>query len=656
MNTAAGCQRTLHTMTGALNTFRTWLWAALALLSALPAASLAQPDADSIVRVSLVPDRSAARPGDQLALAILFEFEEGWHIHTNDPQIPPSWEGFVAKPTSITIDPTANIITGTIQWPKPMELKLDLGATGTPEPYAVFGGRSVAYLPIQIASTAVQAETTISVTYQACDDTTCMPAATVKLPLRLPLLAAGEPVPASASPDLFTDFNRAAFATLGQAPARDTRFRANVFGFQLAFDAGTAGGMVLLLLVAILGGFLLNLTPCVLPVIPLKVMALSHSAGNPARAKLLGLVMSFGVVAFWLAIGWAISAVSSFKAVNQLFQLPWFTIGVGAFILFMAVGMLGLFQFKLPGFVYMLDPKTESIPGSFLFGIMTAVLSTPCTAPFMGAAVAWATKQPQIATLSTFAAIGLGMALPYLVLAFFPNLLSWVPRSGPISELVKQSMGLLMVGVAIFFLGTGIDPLIREPVDDPMRWHWYLIAFVVTLAAAWTVGRTLKYSRSTPAIATTFVLALAATVAVAAFAHRQNDRGPIRWIGFTPERFEKARTEGKVIVLDFTAEWCLNCKALETSVLHLKDVAASLNAEHVIAMKVDLTGDNPAGQAKLKELNWVGIPLLAVFGPGNAQPVKYDSYTGAMVREAVAQAQGNLRSQAAPVRTQGGGD
>lgn len=656
MNTAAPSQRTLGTMTGALNTFRTWLWAALALLASIPAPVLAQPDPDSVVRVSLVPDRSAARPGDQLAVAILFEFEDGWHIHTNDPQIPSSWEGFVAKPTSITTEPTPSVITGAIQWPEPVELKLDLGATGTPEPYAVFGGRSVAYLPIQIASDATQAQTTISVTYQACDDTTCMPAATVKLPLTLPLLAAGEPVPASASPDLFTDFKRAAFATLGQAPARDTRFRANVFGLKLAFDAGTAGGMVLLLLVAVLGGFLLNLTPCVLPVIPLKVMALSHSAGNPARAKLLGLVMSCGVVAFWLGIGWAISAVSSFKAVNQLFQLPWFTIGVGAFIFFMAVGMLGLFQFKLPGFVYLLDPKTESIPGSFLFGIMTAVLSTPCTAPFMGAAVAWATKQPQVATLATFAAIGLGMALPYLVLAFFPKLLSWVPRSGPISELVKQSMGLLMIGVAIFFLGTGIDPLIREPVDDPMRWHWYLIAFVVTLAAAWTVGRTFKYSRSTPAIATTFVLALAATVAVAAFAHRQNDRGPIRWVGFTPERFEKARTEGKVIVLDFTAEWCLNCKALETSVLHLEDVAASLNADHVIPMKVDLTGENPAGQAKLKELNWVGIPLLAVFGPGNPQPVKFDSYTGTMVREAVAQAQGDLRSQAAPVRTQGGGD
>jgi thiol:disulfide interchange protein DsbD len=116
--------------------------------------------------------------------------------------------------------------------------------------------------------------------------------------------------------------------------------------------------------------------------------------------------------------------------------------------------------------------------------------------------------------------------------------------------------------------------------------------------------------------------------------------GPIAWVGYTPARFAEARSRGSVIVMDFTAEWCLNCKALEAGVLDTRRVVELLHSPGVVPMRVDLTTANPDGQAKLKELHWVGIPLLAVFGPGigYTDPIRYDSYTPEMVQAAVSRA------------------
>ena len=143
--------------------------------------------------------------------------------------------------------------------------------------------------------------------------------------------------------------------------------------------------------------------------------------------------MMLGVLSLWLSLGIAIALVSGFTATNQLFQYPAFTIGLGLFIGIMAIGMGGLFSIRLPNAVYMFNPKHDSWYGSFMFGIMTAVLSTPCTAPFMGAAAAWAATQAPILTLTVFGSIGFGMAAPYLVLAAYPQLVDKMPRAGAAS-------------------------------------------------------------------------------------------------------------------------------------------------------------------------------------------------------------------------------
>ncbi|MDX2132629.1 MAG: cytochrome c biogenesis protein CcdA [Planctomycetota bacterium] len=619
---------------------RSWFVRLVYALLLLAAPALAGAQTDSKVAISVVPERTTVRPGDQIAIAVRFEFEPGWHSHTNDPQIPPAWGSFPAVPTTIEPDGAQHLTVHPVQWPDGHEILLDLAGTG-PEPYAVFEGVAVAYVPVTVSPTAAgKASVTLRVGYQVCDDRTCQFPDTQTFAVVLTVVEPGTVTandPANA--ELFRGFDLNAFAATAPAKASSSAFQTNVFGLDIRFDAGGAG-LFALLGIALLGGFVLNLTPCVLPVIPLKIMGLSQSAGHPRRMLFLGVVMSIGVITFWLAIAAAMVFISGFKAVNQLFQLPVFTLGVGVFIALMAVGMLGLFTVQLPGVVYLVDPKTESVPGSFLFGVMTAVLSTPCTAPFMAGAVAWSTKQPVFVTLATFGAIGLGMAAPYLVLAAFPRLLARVPKSGPGSELVKKTIGLLMVAVAVFFLGSGLDPMLRQPIDPPIRLHWWLIAAIVVGTVIWLIAKTFRLTKSAPlraGVAVGGVLFAGATLAIV---RAVTDRGPIDWVAYTPERFEQQTAEGRVVVVDFTAEWCLNCKALESAVLHRPEIVGLLNGPGVTPMKVDLTGTNVPGQNKLKELNWVGIPLLAVYGPGLQQPITYDSYTPEMVREAIEKARG----------------
>ncbi len=618
------------------------------VLGGLPSA--AQPrrsDSSSKVRVSAVAAAAQVTPGGDVPVAIIFDHEPGWHIHTNDPQVPPELgEAEYYIKTEIEIDETdAGSLRARldhIQWPEPETI--DVAFLGVPVRYAVFSGKAIAYLPVTVPEDAPLGVTKldIRVTYQACDDTVCLfPVRGQTLNLEV------EIVDADHLPKKAMTVNSAIFAGFpievwqrirgGISPAETVAF--DLFGASFDLDVSRGLGIALLLAVAMIGGLLLNLTPCVLPVIPIKIMALSQSAGNRLRCFQLGAVMTIGVIVFWLGLGIIVASIAGFSATNQLFQYPAFIIGVGIFIAVMAVGMCGFFFFQPPQFVYAINPNHETYFGSFIFGIMTAILSTPCTAPFMGAALGWATKQAPTISLSTFASIGFGMALPYLVLSAWPGLLQWMPRAGPASELIKQVMGLLMLAAAAYFIGVGVSGLSVDPPDPPSIQYWWAVVSFVVSAGAWLSWRTFQI---TPSRTNRFLfvgLGVLVVLGSVAGGVRLTDEGPIDWDYYTPERFQQALADGKVVVLKFTAEWCLNCKALEQSVFRDPAVVALFGQGHVIPMKVDLTGNNELGNQKLSEVGRLTIPLLVVFAPDGTETFKGDFYTVQQVQDAIVAAQ-----------------
>jgi thiol:disulfide interchange protein DsbD len=564
---------------------------------------------------------TGVKPGGHITLALVLDIHEPYHINANNVK-----EGFIRTTIGLESIP-AEIRASTPVFPKPHQVEFNLG--GNKDKIDVFTGRTKIYVPIGATSAAKPGtvEVPIRINYQGCNDKACLPPTDLVHKAWLQIVE-----PSAAVQPL----NAEIFAGM-----KDGQDHINIafFGWDFNVEHPRFG---LLLFVAALGGMLLNFTPCVLPLIPIKIMSVSQAAGNRRRCLLLGASLSLGVVAFWLALAISVSSISGFDATNKLFQHPALTIGVGIIICAMALGMCGFFAVRLPQWVYGVNPSQESVPGSFLFGIMTAVLSTPCTAPFMGAAMAWAAGQPPAVTFGTFVAIGAGMAFPYLLLSAFPVLVHRIPRTGPASELIKQVMGLLMLAGGMYFLGTGLAGSIARPPDPPTQAYWWGVAFFIAAAGLWLAWRTIQV---TPRPGSRILFAgLGALFVVGAVGVgiRFTRGSPIKWVYYTPERLANAQKQKKVIVLEFTAAWCLNCHALEQAVLHNQNVVQALNSEPVTAMKVDITGNNLQGNQKLLEVGRRTIPYLVIYSPDGRQVFASDAYTVNRVLKALKEAEAAL--------------
>jgi thiol:disulfide interchange protein DsbD len=603
----------------------------LLLLSIILPSSLAQigPTKDDPVRVQTAWSVDRARAGEQFALAIIIDIKDGFHINADASQVQP-FEDFKPYPTRVqVVAATEGLTIETARFPpaKPIEVEYSSGALMS------FEGRAIIYLLMKLEEQVRPGliELKIELEYQACSDRYCLFPQKRRLKETLPLVESGAST-ARINQELFADLDSGALI-----PSIGT-VNFNLFGWAFSINTSSGFGWMVLLLTAAFGGFLLNFTPCVLPLIPIKIISLSHAARDRKRCFFLGFVMSAGVLVFWIGIGILIALVSDFTATNQLFQYPLFTILVGAIIGIMAFGMFGFFSVRLPQFIYMINPQQKSAQGSFALGILAAVLSTPCTAPFMGAAAAWAATQTPLTTLTTFAAIGGGMALPYLILAAAPTLVNRMPKSGPSSVLIKQVMGLFMLGAAAYFLGVGISSLLSMPPNPPSKIYWWPVMGLVASAGLWLAYRTTRLATH-KIIKTIFVSLGIILIALPIWgAVRLSSAGPIDWVYYTPERFDEAVKLRKIVVMEFTAEWCLNCKALEEGILHDHKITDLLANEDIIPMKVDITGSNPAGKAKLKEVGSLTVPLIVVFAPDGKAIFKSDFYTVDQLLNAVKRA------------------
>ena len=612
-------------------------------------------DSRDQVSVSVVVEPREVVPGNDFIIAVVLEHQKHWHTHTNNPQVPEALgdpEDYIA--TKIVIETPENspltIHEGFIQWPEPVVV--EVGFLDVPVDYAVYADKAVVYIPVSVSKDAKIGSVTckIRTIFQACDETTCMaPTPQEGQGLRweeygietsIEIVSSKEAASGNAHV-LFSNFDSSVFGKIHDGTAAPSeRVQFDLFGLQFDLDPSGSLGMLLLVLVAMGGGFLLNLTPCVLPVIPLKIMGLSKSGGTRKTTLILGIWMMLGVMALWLALGGAIAIFSGFTAINQLFQYPAFTIGLGIFIGVMAIGMGGLFSIRLPNFIYTFNPKQDSWLGSFLFGVMTAILSTPCTAPFMGAAAAWATTQSAIWTLTVFSAIGFGMAVPYLVLAAFPHLVDKMPKAGPSSDIIKQVMGLLMLAAAAYFLGVGLSGVFQQEGAPPTRLYLWAVALCVAAAGVWLAWRTLRITKRAGMRMIFLSIGIVMFVSSIVVGNRLTEVGPIEWEYYTPEILEDSLAEGDIVVLEFTAEWCLNCKLLESTVLHSPKVVAAFESDHVTPIKIDLTGNNIAGNTLLDEVGGLRIPLLIILAPDGEEIFRGDFYTVNQVLDAIATAQG----------------
>ena len=393
-----------------------------------------------------------------------------------------------------------------------------------------------------------------------------------------------------------------------------------------------AGGGALLaaMLAALLGGLILNVMPCVLPVLALKLAGALGGAGQSARRVRAGFLASAaGMMAFLMILALAVIAARAAGAAvgwGIQFQSPVFLAAVVVLIALFASSLAGTWEAALPQrWTTAMAQGRAGLAGDFAAGAFAALLATPCSAPFLGTAVAFAFGAGALSTLAVFAMLGLGLALPYLAVAARPGLIARLPRPGRWMLTVKRAMAGLLALTALWLLW-----VLSRSAGAP-------VAFMVgVLAVAAALAPVLR-RRALPVVGVAAALALAAPLAIPAPAARAAETAG--WMPFDPARIDARVAEGEVVLVDVTADWCLTCKANKTLVLDRDPVAGLMAEGAVVPMRADWTRPDPAITDYLARHGRVGIPLNVVYGPGAPDGIALpELLTSSVVLEAVERA------------------
>lgn len=394
-------------------------------------------------------------------------------------------------------------------------------------------------------------------------------------------------------------------------------------------------GLGLALLLALLGGLVLNLMPCVFPVLSIKALAmLNHHDQTPRQARLHGLAYTLGVLASFALLAGLLVAVKAGGAQvgwGFQFQSPLFVLVVAYLMFAVGLSLSGVFTIgaSVTGVGSSLADRS-GYTGSFFTGVLATVVATPCTAPFMGGAIGFALTQPTPALLAVFLSLGLGLALPYLLLSSWPALQRWLPRPGLWMERVKQALAFPMYGAAawlvwVLALQAGIDAVAAA-----------LGGMVLIAFAAWVYDS----SRHSSVFARRAGLGLAAVAllvaiggtglavrsfeATAGASHTlsANAAADRNWEPYSTERFEALRAKGDPVFLNFTAAWCITCLVNERVALSRPPVAEAFKAQGITYLKGDWTRQDPQISQVLDKFGRSGVPLYVYYPQGlQSKPV-----------------------------------
>ncbi len=390
----------------------------------------------------------------------------------------------------------------------------------------------------------------------------------------------------------------------------------------LAAAASAPTGWALALLLALAGGVLLNLMPCVFPVLSIKAMSLVGGAGADQRghglAYTAGVMLSFGALA-----GVLLGLRAAGEAVGWGFQLQSpIVVGVLIYVLFaLGLSLSGLFDFgtRLMGIGQGLTERNGHA-GSFFTGVLACVVASPCTAPFMGTALGVAVLMPWPMAMSIFLALGFGLALPMLLLSFSPALARRMPRPGPWMETFKQAMAFPLYLAVVWLLWV----LARQ--TDANGLAAVLIGMVLLAFALWLgQGRDRGPSLAVARHATVGLSLVLAVAALATAARFEADGAVVavdaHWQAWSPSRLETLRAEPQQAVLvNMTADWCVTCLVNERVALNTDTVREAMAAHDVVYLKGDWTRRDPAITAYLAEFGRNGVPLYVLYPPNGGEP------------------------------------
>ena len=405
-------------------------------------------------------------------------------------------------------------------------------------------------------------------------------------------------------------------------------------------------GIFTFLLFGFIGGFILNLMPCVLPVISLKIFGFVQQAGQ-SRQKIFrsGIAFALGIFAWFIALALLLIALKGagrevtwggFQFTNAYFVLV-----LSVIVLVFALNLFGVFEISLPqsmtrGLLSTTQRKDDL--GSFFQGVFATVLATPCTAPFLGTALGFAFSQSPVVILAMFVAIAAGMSAPYFLLSAQPAWLRFLPRPGPWMTHVKQFMGFLLLATLLFLLYVlGAQRGLEGAI-------WASCFLLVISVACWMKGAFVVPTASAAKRGVAVVLMLMLVLMSGIYfigdkfhsANIASADSRLRgdWQAFTPERLQAELEQGHPVFVDFTAAWCLTCKFNEANVLESHDVRDAFQRRGIVKLKADWTNGDPVITKLLQQFGRPGVPLYVLYPGKNGEPIVFpELLTKSMVLE-----------------------
>lgn len=557
----------------------------LFLLFVLTLPALAQLDlvtpggaaaANAKVTASLVSEVKSAAPGQPFRMAVKLVHAEHWH--TYGKELPPD---VIGKPTKLKWTLPEGWSVEELPWPATHEVDSTDGKKSQ-------GYDGTVHLPVKITPAGKagdSVEIVVKVDALVCNPQNCMPAKP-EAKFTLALADKAETDPANA--EVFG--SAASEAATAKAPTRS-------FGGYLLF--------------ALIGGLILNVMPCVFPVLGIKVLSVVQQAGEDKRQVLMhGLAYTLGVLVCFWALGGLVITLG--KAWGFQLQSPGFVYGLGAFFLIFGLSMAGLFEIgtSAVGVGQNLQAKS-GVSGSFFSGLLAVVVATPCSAPFLGPALGYTVTLPAFQAMIMFSMIGIGLASPFLVLAVFPKLVSLLPRPGAWMESFKQGLSFLLFATVVFLLWVLTGMVQGQPLLFAML-GLVLIAFGCWIYGRWNLPH--KPSR------TRFIALVLTLLSIGGGLYAGWPVKEDKWAEWSPEKVAELRAANQPVYIDFTAQWCVTCQWNKP--VYKNDAVKKLIAEKkIVLLKADWTNEDPRITKALSDLGKAAVPVNVLYVPGEKEPV-----------------------------------
>jgi thiol:disulfide interchange protein len=543
-----------------------------------------------VVTISVESQHEIVRPGSKSALAVHFEPKEDWHFYASAATAPGGM--------NLKLKPSAE--ADYISFSKPIFPKPHLyfdKALG--KKLEVFSEEFTVFLPFSVSQLAAGNSpigVTIGIEGAVCSDVQC----------RMPDFGQ-----LSTNLKFGTAMSEAKFA-VPEAVESGTVNGPGFLDERLSYPMWFALGL------AFLAGLSLNIMPCVWPVLPLVVLRLVEQAKKgKGKTVAMGLAFCLGILLFFAVLAGANIVLQLLYGTalqwGDQFRNPAFVAGMAFLLVVLALFMFDVFTITLPASVTGKSGSGEGYAGTIGMGFLAAILSTPCSFGILAAAFAWAQGQPLLPATIAIMFIGVGMGIPYLVLTSIPGLVEKLPKPGRWMEIFKQAVGFILLGIAAWLI-----TVVPQEKRTSVLYFAVVLAFCVWMWGGWV-------SYNTKGVRKWLVRIIAVGLAiVAGWGLLKPVKVLIDWQSYDGGVIESALSADRPVLIKFTADWCLSCKAVEKLVYSREDIANLIEEKNVLAIKADTTARGyPATEALKNVYNEPGVPVSMYFAPGETEPVRW---------------------------------